>query len=176
MAEEKKQGGVSRRAFLMGAIRKARFEEEKTTVPERPKSSESVLQKGNEAFAADDFLQASEQYDVHCKANPEDTAVRARLGYALYRLGRFLHAKIEFERVLRKQPDNGFAALCLGLVLCRMGKADKAQAMWERMAGSGETELHQRMAVFSTTPAEQEDAMIQEVADLVQGHVPEVVV
>ena len=172
MSERCKPDNPSRRDFLLGPVRRLRCEPEPIQgAKPRPTTSVSLLRQGNQALEEGDFDTAAQQFDQHVKANPEDVPVRCRLGYCLYRKGRYLHAKIEFERVLRASREHGFAALGLGLVLFRMNKPDKARAVLKRLCGCEPAQLQPVMAELSGQEAPAEQTVAQAEA-MLSDHLP----
>ena len=119
----------SRRAFLTGAVQRLRGDQWTPAAPAPPKIQAKGPGVGPEA--------ALDALREQVKADAKDAAARKRLGLALFRLGRLVQARVEFERALRLGKEDPDVLLHLGLVLARTGKADKAAAAWRRYAATG---------------------------------------
>ncbi len=125
---------LDRRAFLTGAFQRFRKDDtEEDTAPPRAETSQtySLLKEANHAFELGDFHGALERYDQYLKAEPKNNEVRMRKGRCLYNMGRYIQAKVEFERVLRLRKEDNESTLHLGLTLARLDKADKASVIWK---------------------------------------------
>ncbi|MHC1791366.1 hypothetical protein [Solidesulfovibrio sp.] len=84
---------------------------------------------GDAAYAAGDYPAAVAAYRASVRSDLSNAPVRARLGYALYVLGQFIQARVEFEHALRITDGNDpFFRLGLGLTLLALGKTEKAAA------------------------------------------------
>ena len=131
MTEDKK--AFSRRDLLFGAIKKLRRDHDFEDEPPLPKAKPGepdLFARGNAALSGRDYAAAMDCYRQVVKVAPAHGEARRRLGYCLYRMGQYIQARVEFERLLRGDKDN-FASLYLGLTLARMNKPDKAVAAWE---------------------------------------------
>ena len=126
--ENEKEKVLSRRQLLFGAVN--RF---------RPKGDESETPSGIEPAVvdADDLLrqgrldEAVERFREVLRTNVHHVEARSKLGFCLYRQGKYLQASVEFRRILQK-GDNNFASLYLGLCQARTGKLDLAVQAWKR--------------------------------------------
>ncbi|MGE4553786.1 MAG: tetratricopeptide repeat protein [Desulfovibrionaceae bacterium] len=125
---------LDRRNFLFGAFRRRSAEDAAEPAPAQAATDAAfpVLKEANEAFAAGDWERACEKYREALKAESGNTEARMRLGRAFYRQGKFIQAKVEFERVLHDRKKDNEASLHLGLVLARLDRADKAAVVWRQ--------------------------------------------
>jgi len=127
----KKEIDASRRNFLFGAVR--RFKNEKTDDPVASTAAAVDAMKAANAHYVDQCWEEARCKYVECmESDKNDADVRYRLGVCLYRLGKYLQAKLEFERALRIRRDYQDSLLYLGLTLVRLGKPDKAVALWKQ--------------------------------------------
>lgn len=84
---------------------------------------------GDAAYANGDYAAAVAAYRASIRGDLSNAPVRARLGQALYALGQFVQARVEFEHVLRlTDGSDPFCRLGLGLTLLGLGKTEKAAA------------------------------------------------
>ncbi|WP_419784955.1 tetratricopeptide repeat protein [Pseudodesulfovibrio sp.] len=127
----KKEINTSRRNFLFGAVRRIKKEN-----PDGPIASTAgavdAMKCANALYMDEDWDAAREKYMECMEADKNDADVRYRLGVCLYRLGKYLQAKIEFERALRIRREFQDALLYLGLTLVRLEKPEKAVALWKQ--------------------------------------------
>ena len=87
---------------------------------------------GDAAYAAGDYAAAVSAYRASVREDLSNTAVRFRLGHALYATGQALQARVEFEHVLRLTGGaDAMARLGLGLTLLALGKREKAAGALE---------------------------------------------
>lgn len=82
---------------------------------------------GDVAYDAGDFPAAVAAYRASIREDLANAPVRLRLGCALYVLGQFIQARVEFEHVLHLTGgEDRLARLCLGLTLLALGKGERA--------------------------------------------------
>lgn len=118
---------VSRRNLLLGMVNRFRGSEE---------SGAQVTGLAPEALRADalagrgEYIEAAAAYRSILEESSEAHDIRAKLGWCLYKAGKLVQAKVEFQRVLRK-AENRLATLHLGLCLAREGRLDGALKAWE---------------------------------------------
>ena len=125
---------LDRRGFLTGAFQRFRKNEseEDTARPQAETSrTYSLLKEANHAFELGDHHGALERYNEYLQTEPKNNEARMRKGRCLYSLGRYIQAKVEFERVLRLRKEDNESTLHLGLTLARLDKADKAAVIWK---------------------------------------------
>lgn len=126
----------SRRDILFGGLRKLRaWGGDQDPVPAgqaAPPASEMArrLAAGHAAFKRSDHAAAAEEYLACTRLDPDHADARRRLGYCLYRQGRYVQARVELDRALRILGKDNFASLYLGLTLARMGRPADAVAAW----------------------------------------------
>lgn len=89
------------------------------------KAHAELLERGLALFAAKDFEAAVDPLRTVVKADPENARARLCLGAAFYELGRDIHARVEFERLLHDKQELGPARLFLAATLVRMKRSDK---------------------------------------------------
>lgn len=113
---------VSRRNLVRALLGRNRPE-----TPAEPAADPDRHAVGDAAYAAGDYAGAVTAYRTSVRGDLSNTAIRLKLGHALYATGQFIQAKVEFEHVLRLDTGhNPMARLCLGLTLLAMGKPQKA--------------------------------------------------
>lgn len=93
--------------------------------PEQPQADPHA--EGDAAYAAKDYAGAVTAYRASVRGDLSNTSVRGRLGYALYVLGQYIQAKVEFEHVLRL-TDGADRPARLGLALTFLGMDKPAKA------------------------------------------------
>ncbi len=126
----KEEIDVSRRRLLFGFMDKLRGEPEAAPVASASQTA-PMLAAANAAFAAGTWDAAEGHYREFLKAESENVEARQRLGECLYRQGRYIQAKVEFERIMQKDRSNNRAILFLGLVLARLDRVHKAAVVWK---------------------------------------------
>jgi tetratricopeptide (TPR) repeat protein len=126
----KEEIDVSRRRLLFGFMDKLRGAPEAAPVASASQTA-PILAEANAAFAAGSWEAAIAPYRQFLEAERENAEARQRLGECLYNLGRYIPAKVEFERVMQKNRSNNRAILFLGLVLARLDRVQKAAVVWK---------------------------------------------
>ncbi|MFU2210670.1 tetratricopeptide repeat protein [Solidesulfovibrio sp. C21] len=97
---------------------------------------------GDAAYAAGDYTAAVAAYRASTRGDLSNAPVRLRLGYALYALGQYIQARVEFEHVLRLTGGGEpMARLCLGLTLLALGKSERAATTLAAFTDSERPEL-----------------------------------
>lgn len=110
--------------------------------PDRPEGD--IHAAGDAAYETGDYAAAVDAYRASIHADLSNTAVRARLGYALYVTGQYIQARVEFEHVLRLTAGgNGFARLGLGLTWLGLGKTQRAASVLAAFEDTDRPELVQ---------------------------------
>ena len=95
----------------------------------RPELLETVTAfeiRGLDALAAADWEAAATAFRGGLDLEPDDPALRHRLGTALYAAGNFAGAVEAFEEVIRRSPDFTGAHVSLGTILSVQGEYDQA--------------------------------------------------
>lgn len=155
-----KDKGISRRDFLFAGLRRARHEDEEpapghaslaaatqgVTKDEAARAKEAFAQ-ANQAYARADYAAAAPLYRECIQLFPAHLEARKRIGYCHYRLGKYVQARVEFDRVLREAGKDNFASLYLGLVHCRLNKPDKAVAAWKGYFNPDEVRIMRELNV-----------------------------
>ncbi|GAB7080380.1 tetratricopeptide repeat protein [Megalodesulfovibrio paquesii] len=99
----------------------------------------SLARDGNVALAAGDLAEAVRHFRDFAKEYPKEIMPRLCLGRALYDLGQYIQARVEFQRALalaqsspKEAPAHQLdhATLFLGLCLLRLKKYWKAYELW----------------------------------------------
>lgn len=126
----KEEIDVSRRRLLFGFMDKLRGEPEAAPVASASQTA-PMLAAANAAFAAGTWDAAEGHYREFLKAESENVEARQRLGECLYRQGRYIQAKVEFERIMQKNRSNNRAIVYLGLVMARLERVQKAAVVWK---------------------------------------------
>ncbi|MGE4505155.1 MAG: tetratricopeptide repeat protein [Desulfovibrionaceae bacterium] len=131
MAAKKEHIDVSRRNFLTG-FRRLREKDPEAAHAPVAKTDETfeVLREANLAFRDERWEEAAERYREFLKSESKNPDARFRLGRCLYRLGKYMQAKVEFEQTLRLRREDQDAVLHLGLTLMRLDRADKGAVIW----------------------------------------------
>jgi tetratricopeptide (TPR) repeat protein len=176
VAKNRKSESISRRDLLFGAVKKLRREDEWREIreEEQAKSRETanLLQEGNQLLEQGDYEAAIEKFRACVAKDTTFLEARRRLGYCLYRTGKYIQARVEFERVLYTRKKDNFSSLYLGLCMARLGKADKAAVVWKGYFNPDEIaiqrELNLQAAMLETEnppePGEMADA-VEEVVE-----------
>lgn len=177
MNREKDQGGLSRRELLFGAVKRLRRDEEWREIREeeraKDKRTTTLLMEGNKHLEHGDYKAAAEQYRACVKHESGFLEAHRRLGYCLYRLGRYIQAKVEFERVLYNRNSDNFSCLYLGLCLARLGKAEKAAAVWKNYFNPDEIDIQREINVQLALLETDHPPSPEEMSDAVEGVVEE---
>lgn len=176
MSREQKKDAMSRRELLFGAVKKLRREDEWQEIrdEEQAKSKEAAnaLAQANMLLEQGDYEKAAEKYRALLKQDPGFLEAHRRLGYCLYRLDKFIQAKVEFERVLYHRKRDNFSNLYLGLVLARLGKPEKAAVVWKNYFNPDEIdisrEINIQLAMLETEEPPGAEAMADAVEDVVE--------
>jgi hypothetical protein len=85
---------------------------------------------GDAAYEAGDFPAAIAAYRASIHGDLSNVTVRVRLGHALYVMGQYIQARVEFEHVLRLTDGrDGLARVGLGLTFLGLGKAERAASV-----------------------------------------------
>ena len=137
MADDARPATVSRRNLVRALLGRNR--------PETPPPAAADPERhaaGDTAYAAGDYAGAVAAYRASIRGDLSNTAVRLRLGHALYATGQFIQARVEFEHVLRLDPAaSPMARLCLGLTLLALGKPQRAAVALRALEDSDQPEL-----------------------------------
>lgn len=126
----KEEIDVKRRKLLFGFMDKLRGVPESAPVASASETA-PVLAEANAAFAAGSWEAAIASYRKFLEAERENVEARQRLGECLYNLGRYIPAKVEFERIMQKNRNNNRAIVYLGLVMARLERVQKAAVVWK---------------------------------------------
>lgn len=174
MTEDKK--AFSRRDLLFGALKKLRrddaFEDEPAPRRAAATGGPDHFAQGNAALAARDYAKAMDNYRLLVKQSPDHAEARRRLGYCLYRMGQYIQARVEFERLLRGTKDN-FSSLYLGLTLARMNQPDKAVEAWQGYFNPDEVRIAREINLQCALLKSPEAPEPSEAADEVEAAVEE---
>jgi hypothetical protein len=107
---------------------------------------------GDAAYAAGDFPAAVTAYRTSVRQDLANTAVRTRLGYALYAIEQRIQAKVEFEHALRlTQGRDVLARLGLALTLLRLDKPGRAGELLAGFTDAGRPTLVSRAQAVGLT-------------------------
>jgi len=122
---------------------------------------------GNAAYAAGDFPAAVVAYRASVRQDLANTALRTRLGQALYATGQYIQARVEFEHVLRLTDGAaGPARLGLALTLLRLGRTARAGQLLAAFADTARPAL---TALAQTTAAAVADGAPADLADRIRA-------
>jgi TolA-binding protein len=173
---KKKKVDLSRRNFLMGFRRLQKQEPEEEQAPQASlDETYALLREANLAFRDQEYEKARELYKEFLMEEPRNADARLRLGRCLYAAGKFIQAKVEFERVLRERRDDKQAMLHLGLALARLNKPGKAAVIWQMYfdpeAIPVQREINVQLAFLESDDADAPDG--QSMADAVEAAMEE---
>jgi tetratricopeptide (TPR) repeat protein len=129
--DRKEEIDVSRRRLLFGLFDRARGGDAAAAPVAAASQTAPVLARANAAYQAGDFPAAAAAYKEFLAEESANDEARQRYGECLYRQGRHIQAKVEFERLLQKDRKNNRAILFLGLVLARLDRVQKAAVVWK---------------------------------------------
>ncbi|MDK2954795.1 MAG: hypothetical protein PWQ57_291 [Desulfovibrionales bacterium] len=174
MADDSKK--ISRRDLLMGGVRRLRKNAESiaqlraddSPLKRAGKPPVSMFDLGERALAEGELDKAAQRLRECVKADPNDLLARLKLGEALYRLDKFIQARVELDRILRTDSENHLARLYLGLTMCKMGKPDKVKAAWEGYFEPENLELQREINIQLAFLETEEDLDLDEVAACVE--------
>ncbi len=127
--QKKEEVDLKKRRMLFGVVDKLRGAESDPMAAVA--QAAPVLAEANAAFAAGDWAGATEKYKEFLAQESANAEARQRLGECLYRQGKYIQAKVEFERLMQKNHKDNSALLFLGLVLARLERLDKAAVVWK---------------------------------------------
>jgi tetratricopeptide (TPR) repeat protein len=106
---------------------------------------------GDAAYAAGDYAGAVAAYRASVHSDLSNAALRARLGHALYALGQYIQAKVEFDHVLRlTDGSDRLARLGLALTLLALDKPAKAAVVLAALVDPDHPDL-QSLATATAT-------------------------
>ncbi|BCS87822.1 tetratricopeptide repeat protein [Pseudodesulfovibrio sediminis] len=129
MAEKKID--KSRRNFLFGAVR--RYKKESLDQPVAATAEcVATIKTANALYVDGAWEEARLKYKECLQSDQNDADVRYRLGVCSYKVGKYIQAKLEFERALRIDRTYKDAFLYLGLTMVRLEKPEKALALWKQ--------------------------------------------
>lgn len=165
----KKEIDVSRRNLLFGAFRRLRGEEAEGRPQARSSETLPLLNEANAAFDSGDFATATPKYRELLQKEPENREARRRLGRCLYGEGKFVQAKVEFERVLRADREDNEAWLFLGLTLARGGSPAKAVSVWKNFKDMRNVPLVREINLQAALLEESEEPDGVRIADAVES-------
>lgn len=176
MPHDSKSPRLSRRDLLFGAVKRLKREDEWEEIreQERTKSRRSfeLLEEGNKLLSEGDFEAAAQKFRSLLEERPDLEEARRLLGYSLYRIGRYIQARVEFERVLYTGEGDNFSSLYLGLCLARMGMREKAVSAWKGYFNADEIdiqrELNLQAALMETGDAPSAEEMAETVEAVIE--------
>lgn len=162
-----KKTEMSRRGFLSGSFLKRKSDD--SPAPETATQKEdTTLAKANAAYREKDYAGAASLYREFSKTDPNNLEARQRLGRSLYQCGKYVQAKIEFQRALRIDPADNYSKLYLGLALARMDKTETALETLKTFFDPKQIEL-QREINIQIAMAETDDQLTgTEIADNIE--------
>ncbi|SMF15285.1 tetratricopeptide repeat protein [Desulfovibrio gilichinskyi] len=171
MSDAKKPQKLSRRGFLFGGFRRKDDKEQANSAAKPIAAAEvdlDVLAAANVAYENKRYAEASEKYKDFIKSEPHNTNARKRHGHSLYMCGKFVQAKVEFERTIKILGEDNFASLYLGLIFCRIGNVEKALSAWKGYFDPKKIEVQReinlQMALIESDP----EFSLAEAADMVE--------
>lgn len=119
------------------------------------------------------YEEAAEKYKEFILTEPQNPDARKRLGHCLYKCGKYVQAKVEFERAIRILGKDNFSCLYLGLLLCRAGAGKKAVPVWKLYFDPEnitlQREINLQIALIESDP----DVSFENAADMVEQIIEE---
>ncbi|HSR49944.1 MAG TPA: tetratricopeptide repeat protein [Acidobacteriota bacterium] len=128
------KGQQRQMAFEVSDEEKERLRKEREKAKERAEKLSSSFQAGLDAFAAEDFETAKEQFMEAAEAAPDEPNVWGNLGQTHARLGEYEEAAAAYQKAIELNPAEPAFHQNLGGVYSSMGEADKAKAEYEKAA------------------------------------------
>ncbi|WP_432738173.1 tetratricopeptide repeat protein [Maridesulfovibrio sp. FT414] len=176
MADKKKPQKLSRRGFLFGGFRDKNDREQPQSAAKPIAAKEinlDTLAQANVAYENKRYDEASEKYKEFIKTEPQNPDARKRLGHCLYKTGKYVQAKVEFERAIRILGKDNFSYLYLGLLLCRAGAGKKAVPVWKLYFDPEnitlQREINLQIAMIESDP----EASFEDAADMIEKIIEE---
>lgn len=180
--DKKKKQNLSRRDFLFGGLRKVRKNVEETKAASKEdfaalvdatsgvtkddaSQAKQSFEEGNRHYAQAHYEDATPHYRECVRLFPAHLEARKRLGYCFYMQGKFLQARVEFERILKTAKKDNFCSLYLGLAYARMGKADKTLEAWQNYFNPEEVRIMRELNIQKALLESPEAPDLQDVAD-----------
>jgi tetratricopeptide (TPR) repeat protein len=142
MSDDSSPHSLSRRDLLFGfanglrknvetlAVAAGVAAEPAADVAAQPNVLAQSLTEAQRAYDADDLQTAVGLLRDCIRIDLDHAPARLLLGYCLFRRGAYIQARVEFDRVLRIQPNDTLAALYGGLTHARLGKLETALQYW----------------------------------------------
>lgn len=156
---------MSRRNLLLGVVNRFRGSEESggqvTGIAPESLRADALADRG-------EYLEAAAAYRSILEESPEAHDIRAKLGWCLYKAGKLVQAKVEFQRVLRKS-ESRLATLHLGLCLAREGRLEDALKAWEGYFNPDEPGIMREINWIKARMETSEPPTAIEAADLVEA-------
>ncbi|MFA6810693.1 MAG: tetratricopeptide repeat protein [Desulfoplanes sp.] len=124
---------VSRRDFLLGAVRRVRQNVDDVVTPEKKAPVSGIgkdICEADRLFGEGQYDQAVELYKNVLSRESHHKEARVQTMICQYRLGQINPAKVCAQQVLKQEPGNQVARLYLGLVWAKKGNLDKAMQAW----------------------------------------------
>jgi|GEM_PF-3579547 len=164
MDKESKPRSLSRREMLfglvngikknVGSLSAAATGSEASTVEAAPAPDARTLPEAQSAFDAHDIETAIQLLHDYIKTDLDHAPARLLLGYCLFWRGDLIQARVEFDRVLRLEPENRLAALYAGLAHAKQGKLERALLIWQDRTWD-DPELDSLLAALALPAADQ---------------------
>jgi len=124
---------VSRRDFLLSAVRRVRQNVDDVVTPEKKAPVSGIgkdICEADRLFGEGLYDQAVEYYKTVLSRESNHKEARVQTMICQYRLGQINPAKVCAQQVLKQEPENQVARLYLGLAWAKKGNLDKAMQAW----------------------------------------------
>lgn len=169
MSKESKTPVMDRRAMFKTLVGRAPKVPE-PVIPDEPAEPDPLFVSGSQALREGDAEKAVADLRPYVRAHQRHLEARRRLGLALYQLGRYVQARVEFETVLKRDKSDPLCRASLGLVFFRMGKAEKAAVAWEGLEFPGQPEMTgAALAGTSESAGPDETASLENLSQLAEA-------
>ena len=167
---------VSRRDFLLSAVRRVRQNVEDVAAPETRAPVSGIGKEICEAdrlFGEGRYDQAAECYASVLARESHHKEARIQTMICQYRLGRINAAKVCAQQVLKQEPESQVARLYLGLAWARKENLAKAMLAWKDYFDLKHSlvlrEINLQKALFEAGEAPDCEAVVASVEEAMGG-------
>ena len=110
----------------------------------------TALSEADQLFAARRYAEAAESYLAMVREDPDNPAIRVRLGASQYQLGDFEASAMSFRSVLKSHPENARALAGLGMSLNSLDRPAEARPVLERAVKRAPSDRMSRLALANS--------------------------
>ncbi len=165
---------VSRRDFLLSAVRRVRQNVDEVVAPEKRAPVSGIgkdICEADRLFGEGCYEEAVEMYSTVLTREPHHKEARAQAMICHYRLGHLNATKVCARQVLNREPEHQVARLYLGLAWAGKGNLDKAMEVWSDYFDLKKPlilrEINLQKALFEAGETLDCHAVVQQVEDAV---------